>query len=230
MSSPLFISLSRKLSPNWVDAFPNAELEVDLPKQFDRFSESTIFLDFSGLDEKQKEQWLAASTATNRKVVVLSLTPNNEEALSVIQQGAVGYGHSLSTGSQLREMNLVVKHDGLWVGNQLLKKILVSLGNDDVLRKPPTADLSSEKTTNRADDLLNKLSNREKAVALEVARGASNQEISVILTIKERTVKAHITSIFGKLNVRNRVELALLLNNVQVSNDDMDIPSKEHTL
>lgn len=229
MSSPLFISLSRKLSPNWVEAFPNAELEVDLPKQFDRFSDSTIFLDFSGLDEPQKEQWLKASTATNRKVVVLSLTPNNEEALSVIQQGAVGYGHSLSTGSQLREMNLVVKHDGLWVGNQLLKKILSSLGNDP-FKTPQKTESSSAKAANQTDELLGKLSNREKAVALEVARGASNQEISVILTIKERTVKAHITSIFSKLNVRNRVELALLLNNVQVSNDVMDIPSKEHTL
>lgn len=229
MSSPLFISLSRKLSPNWLDAFPDAELEVGLPKPFDRFSDSTIFLDFAGLDEQQKEQWLTASTATNRKVVVLSLTPNNEEALSVIQQGAVGYGHSLSTGSQLREMNLVVKHDGLWVGNQLLKKILRSLDNNK-LNSPSRPRAPSEKVTSQTDDLLNKLSNREKAVALEVARGASNQEISVILTIKERTVKAHITSIFGKLNVRNRVELALLLNNVQVSNDVMDIPSKEHTL
>ena len=67
-------------------------------------------------------------------------------------------------------------------------------------------------------------------VASEVARGASNLEISTNLSITERTVKAHITSIFGKLQVRNRVELALLLHNVRISEGSMDIQSKNHTL
>ena len=146
MNTPLFITLSRKLSPNWVQAFPDAELQIGLPKQFDRFNESIIYLDFAGLDEPTKEQWLTAAIATKRKVAILTLTPENDEGLSVIQKGAVAYGHSLATAAQLREINLVAKHGGLWVGSNLLKDILTSLSDQNPERpihKPDVEQASS---------------------------------------------------------------------------------------
>jgi DNA-binding NarL/FixJ family response regulator len=56
------------------------------------------------------------------------------------------------------------------------------------------------------------LSERERAVALCVARGESNKEITQKLDIAERTIKAHLTTIFEKLGVRDRLQLAVLLN------------------
>ena len=53
-------------------------------------------------------------------------------------------------------------------------------------------------------------------VALEVAKGATNKEIAATLGITERTVKSHLTLIFDKTGVRDRVQLALLLNNIQI--------------
>jgi len=49
-----------------------------------------------------------------------------------------------------------------------------------------------------------------------VAHGASNREIAVALEITERTVKAHLSAIFDKLGVRDRVQLALRMNNIPI--------------
>jgi DNA-binding CsgD family transcriptional regulator len=53
------------------------------------------------------------------------------------------------------------------------------------------------------------LSSREFEVAQLVAAGCSNQEISGRLQISVQTVKNHLQSIFRKLSLANRVELAL---------------------
>ena len=52
------------------------------------------------------------------------------------------------------------------------------------------------------------LSDREKEVAALVVRGHSNREIAERLFISEMTVKDHLKSIFGKLEIRRRGELA----------------------
>ncbi len=50
------------------------------------------------------------------------------------------------------------------------------------------------------------LSDREREVLGLLARGATNKEIALALNIAERTVKAHLTHIFGKLGVSSRAE------------------------
>jgi two-component system, NarL family, nitrate/nitrite response regulator NarL len=63
---------------------------------------------------------------------------------------------------------------------------------------------------------LDDLTSRELMVAEQVAHGASNREIAVALEITERTVKAHLSAIFDKLGVRDRVQLALRMNNIPI--------------
>ena len=58
---------------------------------------------------------------------------------------------------------------------------------------------------------LKDLTKRETQVAQAVADGCSNREIAERLNISERTVKARLTSVFQKLDVRDRVQLALLM-------------------
>jgi len=53
---------------------------------------------------------------------------------------------------------------------------------------------------------------REIEVARAVARGDSNKEIARHLGITERTVKAHLSTLFEKLGVRDRLQLALAVN------------------
>ena len=54
----------------------------------------------------------------------------------------------------------------------------------------------------------NLLSAREREVAELVAHGNSTRAIAEALFLSERTVESHLSSIFSKLNVHSRVELA----------------------
>ncbi len=55
------------------------------------------------------------------------------------------------------------------------------------------------------------LSQREREIASLVATGAANRKIAESLAVNQRTVEKHLTSIFGKLGVRNRSELAAFI-------------------
>jgi DNA-binding NarL/FixJ family response regulator len=59
---------------------------------------------------------------------------------------------------------------------------------------------------------LSLLTSREKAVAELVAAGKSNKEVARDLDITERTVKAHLSAAFEKLQVRDRLQLVLLFS------------------
>jgi two-component system nitrate/nitrite response regulator NarL len=61
-----------------------------------------------------------------------------------------------------------------------------------------------------ATGVLSRLTAREREVLGYIASGADNLKIAVCLGITERTVKAHITSIYRKLDVENRTQMAML--------------------
>jgi DNA-binding NarL/FixJ family response regulator len=60
------------------------------------------------------------------------------------------------------------------------------------------------------DPAWDRLSERERAVAVEVAHGRSNQEIAAALFLSEATVKTYVSRLFTKLGVRDRVQLVVL--------------------
>lgn len=205
MKIPMFISATPHTLPNWAEAFPELLHHAGLPKKFDLFDESIIFLDYMNLPQVDRVEWLKVCVASGQKVFVLSPTPTEAEAIEAIKYGAVGYGHTLASKSLLQQMALVVHNGGLWIGPKLMKRVMVALGRSQSERSNKQAQIES---------LNSKLTEREMDVARHVAVGESNTDISTALNVTERTVKAHITSLFRKLRVKNRVELALLLNKV----------------
>ena len=62
----------------------------------------------------------------------------------------------------------------------------------------------------RARSLLDRLSDRERDVALAVGRGMSNAQIAAELYMSVATVKAHVSRVLTKLDLDNRVQVALL--------------------
>jgi DNA-binding NarL/FixJ family response regulator len=105
----------------------------------------------------------------------------------------------------LGQVALVVGNGGLWVGQSLLRQLVGSTSRT-LLQKPRPP----------RDDWSKLLSERECQVARLVAGGASNKEIARQLDISERTVKAHLTSIFEKLSLRDRLQLSLKINGLSL--------------
>ncbi|NGO90836.1 MAG: DNA-binding response regulator [Halomonas sp.] len=136
-------------------------------------------------------------------VVVLSYTPDDREALRALDLGARGYVHTLAAADVLNQVALVVTHQGVWVGQELLAKVLG--GTFKALQQRVDHDRYQH------SDYLQLLTERERGVALAVARGATNKEVARQLEITERTVKAHLSAIFRKLSVRDRLQLILKL-------------------
>ena len=67
-------------------------------------------------------------------------------------------------------------------------------------------------TRRRAVAALERLSEREREVALLLGQGRSNAEISAELFMSVATVKAHVSRLLVKLDLNNRVQVALLVH------------------
>lgn len=138
-----------------------------------------------------------------RLVVALSAAPDQTEGLRAINAGARGYCHLYAVPELLQEVARVVQQGGLWVGPELVDRIVAA--TRDLLARSSAADQIP------APDL-SALSAREAEVAQAVAAGKSNREVAEQLFISERTVKAHLGAVFEKLGVRDRLQLALRLS------------------
>jgi DNA-binding NarL/FixJ family response regulator len=115
----------------------------------------------------------------------------------------MGYVHANSAPKLLREVKAVISHGCIWLGQQLLQRLI------------ETSVKLTGSNPEYVDGLLKQLTKREQQVAQEAAKGLSNKEIARILNITERTVKAHLAATFERLHVKDRLQLALMLNRQQ---------------
>jgi DNA-binding NarL/FixJ family response regulator len=135
-------------------------------------------------------------------LVVLADAPDERVVLQALSSGAAGCCNSRAAPDVLQQVALVVANGGLWVGQSLLRQ-LVGATTRRFAQLPRLAVSAAWE---------GKLSDREVQVARLVAGGHSNKEIARQLEITERTVKAHLSAIFEKLDVRDRLQLSLRVN------------------
>lgn len=64
---------------------------------------------------------------------------------------------------------------------------------------------------NDVENIFNKITKREKEVTLWITSGKTNWEISIILEIREDSVKEHVSSILKKLNANNRAHIVSIV-------------------
>lgn len=194
MEHNIFITASRVPPVRWKEAFPEAQILPILPA---RVPEGALVW----LHNMTPAQLPGGKRPADVRFIVVHDEPSDEAGLAALSQGAVGYCHAHATPELLQTVASVVRSHGLWVGESLLNRLLGGISN-----RLPMAGQRSEHPR------LGSLSVRERDVALCVARGESNKEIARQLDLAERTIKAHLTSVFEKLGVRDRLQLALLLN------------------
>lgn len=130
-------------------------------------------------------------------ILLLSDIPNFQEGIAMLRMGVKGYGNSYLNRSHLTHAMDVVSDGNVWLYPQFLETLIKE-----------TYLPSSEK---KEDPRLSLLSKREMEVARYVAEGLNNNEIAEKAQITTRTVKAHITSIFEKLQITDRLSLALIM-------------------
>lgn len=97
----------------------------------------------------------------------------------------------------------VTAKGGIWVSNQSLPMLLQGLQR---FAAPSAPALKV------ADTCLNVLTPQERKIAQLVGQGESNKLIARALNISDHTVKTHLSAIFSKLHLNDRVHLALLVN------------------
>lgn len=204
----VFITTLRTAVESWLHAFPEAIVLTALEDERTVLSGTATFWVHAQLEQGTK--WLVHVQALLQrfpasKVIVLSNNPDQREAFQALGVGAVGYLHAYSHQNLLKEVASVVAHGGVWLGQDLLKTLIE-------MTVPSTGHHSEH-----ANAVLERLTHREREVALEAAKGLSNKEIARDLAISERTVKAHLTSVFETLQVKDRLHLALILQGASAS-------------
>lgn len=142
----------------------------------------------SGLEAAR--QIAAACPAT--RIVMLTVSEDEDDLLAAVKAGASGYVLKGAGGSELVSVIRAVNAGEVYVAPALAWGMLREL------RTPRTSPYDE-------------LTEREREVLELVAQGLSNAEVGEQLGLAEKTIKHYMTNILGKLQVRSRVEAALLV-------------------
>jgi two-component system nitrate/nitrite response regulator NarL len=197
------------LPERWREAFPEGQVShadaLEACLRGRSASESTIWLGSADAQWPERLRQLFG-VLPGARVVMLSSAPEPEEGLRALNAGVRGYTHAYAVPALLLEVATVIDHGGLWVGPDLLRRLVASTQAALARRPAPTAPAGSAPA-----GPWDKLTAREMQVARAVSAGRSNREVAALMFISERTVKAHLGVVFEKLGVKNRVQLVLSL-------------------
>ena len=141
---------------------------------------------------------LISSNTLPNKLIVLEKAPAIATGKMLISHGIKAYGNSRMLTHHYAQMLKTIIFGNIWTYPELTSA-LVKIENKSLL-----SDESTEIIENR-------LSAKEKEVIMLILEGLTNDAIATKIDITVRTVKAHVSSIFSKLHVNDRVSLILLL-------------------
>jgi DNA-binding NarL/FixJ family response regulator len=137
------------------------------------------------------------------KIVLLAGEANEGEAVFALVAGARGYCQRNIGPSLVRKATEVVQRGEIWIGSRVIPLLLKNLTG--------LTPVARDDARSAAEGPFDSLAPRERQIAELVGAGSNNKEIAARLNITEATVKAHLTSVFRKLNVSDRLRLALFV-------------------
>ena len=152
---------------------------------------------------------IAATTALRRlaappHVVVLTTFQADEHVMSALRAGADGFLLKDTPPADIVQAVRRVAAGEAMLSPSVTRTLLTHLGTDEALDR-----------RRRATERLTSLTDREREVATAVASGASNADIAATLFMSEATVKAHVSRLLTKLDVANRVHIAILVHDAR---------------
>ncbi|GEQ77713.1 helix-turn-helix transcriptional regulator [Comamonas testosteroni] len=182
--------------PQWMPARGQSLADLQRWKQQGR---TVVVLDAAlpSLPESTAARWI--ELLKDLQVLVLSNRPRDEEGRNLLSRGASGYAHAQSSPEVLSRMLQSMAGGNIWLGRSLLQRLL-----RDVDARLPEQE----------SDWAEPLSAREQEVARYASLGDSNAEIAERMSISERTVRAHLSAVFEKLQVQDRLALTLKVHGI----------------
>jgi two-component system nitrate/nitrite response regulator NarL len=142
------------------------------------------------------------------RVIILEDDENKPvDQLALFKSGVHGFlSHSITSTLMLKAAHAVCDGE-IWIPRQLITKLIGELARD--------THAGTHTLRFAGNSSIEHLTPREIQVAEMVHRGGNNKSIARTLDISERTVKAHLSAIFRKLDIENRLHLALFINELK---------------
>lgn len=143
------------------------------------------------------------------KVIVLTSSVDDTERLRALEGGARGYCDPNIDPVLMKRAVQIVQKGEIWAQRSAMLHLIKELSARNQYWEVASRTKTPGKSPRTNDSQLNELTPRELEIAKLVRQASSNKEIAGLLNIAEATVKAHLTMIFRKLGVADRVALAL---------------------
>lgn len=158
----------------------------------ERLAPDVLMLDLElpGLDGVAVLRRLREQGATTR-TIAFTVFDTDDRIIGAVESGAAGYLLKGAPSAELFHAIRVVHG-----GGSLLQPLVASTVMRHVASQ---AQPSAERSVS--------LTEREREVLQQLARGMSNKEIAARIGVTERTVKFHVASLFTKLGAGNRTEV-----------------------
>jgi DNA-binding NarL/FixJ family response regulator len=151
-----------------------------------------------GMDGIEATELITRDHPTSR-VLILTTFDLDDHAFAALHAGAAGFLlKNVQPAELIAGIRTVAAGDGV-VAPRLTRRLIETFAQQHHAR-PGTA----------GDSRLDRLTDREREVLIEMAKGHSNAEIAGSLGLSEATVKTHVSRILPKLGLRDRVQAVVL--------------------
>ncbi|CUB02356.1 response regulator transcription factor [Marinomonas fungiae] len=168
--------------------------------EHDSFDYCFVYLDNDAFSEKVELVVQIREHYPNVKMVAFPYLRSQSAGVRMLSMGVNAQCSPYIAKEQLGLVLSVVDSGEIWGGKELIQQLIQNSSQNTAAHSDVLSFEGSEL-----------LSERELAVADKVAKGLSNKEIARHLDVTERTIKAHLTAIFKKLQIKDRLSLALLV-------------------
>ena len=135
------------------------------------------------------------------QVIVLTTFQADAQVLSALRAGAGGFLLKDTPPAEIVNAVRLVAAGEAMLSPSVTRTLLSHFGDDEAAER-----------RRAAAQRLATLTDREREVALAVGSGASNADVAASLFMSEATVKAHVSRLFTKLDVTNRVHIAIVVH------------------
>ncbi|MDV3222247.1 response regulator transcription factor [Intrasporangium sp.] len=147
--------------------------------------------------------------ANTAKVLILTTFDRDDYVFAGLEAGASGFLLKNSDPDHLVEGVRTVADGHALLAPEVTRRVIAQLTGSSAARRAPR-DAQVLVTSQQRDARLDVLTPRELEVLTLVGRGLSNGEIAGELFLGEATIKTHLSNVFAKLHLRDRVQAVLL--------------------